>query len=40
MTAEQITFLDEIDCRDLFQGNEPRERIMIFELQGQPAGTE
>lgn len=40
MTAEQMTFLDEIDCRDLFQGNEPRERIMIFELQGQPAGTE
>ena len=28
-------FVDEIDCRDLFPGNDPRERIAIFELQGE-----
>lgn len=28
----EMTFLDEIPCRDLFPGNDPRETIMIFEL--------
>ena len=32
MTVGEITFYDEIDCRDLFDGDNPRERIMIFEL--------
>lgn len=33
MTVEELVFSDEIDCRDLFQGENPRERIMIFELE-------
>lgn len=33
MTVEAITFLDEIDCRDLFDGEDARERIMIFEVK-------
>lgn len=33
MTVEELMFTDEIDCRDLFPGNDPRERIVIFELQ-------
>ena len=32
MTVEELTFLDEIDCRDLFSGDNPRERIVIFEF--------
>ena len=32
MTQEQLQFLDEIDCRDLFPGNDPREKILIFEV--------
>lgn len=32
MTASDVEFLDEIDCRDLFEGNNPRERILIFEM--------
>ncbi|MGN1378320.1 MAG: methyltransferase domain-containing protein [Dorea sp.] len=34
MTIDEFLFLDEIDCRDLFPGNDDRERILIFELQG------
>lgn len=34
MTVEELLFFDEIDCRDLFPGNDPRERIVIFELCG------
>ncbi len=30
MTVDELEFYDEIDCRDLFGGNDPRERIMIF----------
>lgn len=29
--ADALYFLDEIDCRDLFDGSDPRERILIFE---------
>jgi len=29
---DELYFLDEIDCRDLFDGNDEREKIMIFEL--------
>lgn len=31
MTVEELVFMDEIDCRDLFSGDDPRERIIIFE---------
>ena len=31
MTVDELTFSDEIDCGDLFQGKDPRERIIIFE---------
>ena len=33
MTVEELTFLDEIDCRDLFSGDNPRERIVIFDFK-------
>ncbi len=32
MTVPELSFLDEVDCRDLFEGNDARERIMIFEI--------
>lgn len=32
MTVDELTFLDEIDCRDLFDGENARERILIFEI--------
>lgn len=28
----ELMFLDEIDCNDLFSGNDPQEKIVIFEL--------
>lgn len=31
MTKESVTFYDEIDCRDLFEGNNQREKILVFE---------
>lgn len=31
MTVDDLMFVDEIDCRDFFEGDNPRERIMIFE---------
>lgn len=34
MTAPELMFVDEIDCRDLFEGNNERERILIFEIEG------
>lgn len=33
MTLDELEFYDEIECGDLFDGNDPRERIMVFELQ-------
>ena len=30
MTVEELEFYDEIECEDLFPGNDPRERVMIF----------
>lgn len=33
MTVDELQFWDEIDCRDLFSGDEPRERIVVFELE-------
>lgn len=32
MTVPELMFADEIDCRDLFEGNNDRERIVIFEM--------
>lgn len=32
MTVDELMFSDEIDCKDLFPGNDSRERIIIFEL--------
>ena len=32
MTVDELEFYDEIECDDLFRGNDPRERIMIFQL--------
>ena len=32
MTVDELEFYDEIECDDLFAGNNPRERIMIFQL--------
>ena len=32
MTVDELEFYDEIDCTDLFDGNNCRERIMIFQL--------
>ena len=31
MTVDELLFSVEIDCRDLFPGNDPREKIVIFE---------
>lgn len=32
MTVDELEFYDEIDCGDLFETNDIRERIMIFTL--------
>jgi len=32
MTLEELDFYDEIECDDLFEGSDIRERIMIFQL--------
>ncbi len=32
MTVDELEFYDEIDCTDLFEGNDRRERILIFKL--------
>ena len=29
--TQELMFADEIDCADLFDGNQKRERILIFE---------
>jgi hypothetical protein len=31
-TRDALLFYDELDCRDLFDGNDRRERILIFSL--------
>ena len=33
MTVDELEFYDEIDCRDLFEQNDARERIVIFLLK-------
>ena len=32
MTVDELDFYDEIECDDLFEGSDFRERIMIFQL--------
>lgn len=32
MTRDNMIFVDEIDCRDLFPGNDSREKILMFEV--------
>lgn len=32
MTVEEIEFYDEVDCVDLFEGNDLRECVMVFML--------
>lgn len=32
MEEDELMFYDEIGCRDLFPGEDPRERILIFEF--------
>lgn len=32
MTQEMLLFSDEIDCQDLFEGKDPREKVLIFEV--------
>jgi len=33
MTKNAVSFLDEIDCRDLFEGDNKREKILVFEYE-------
>lgn len=33
MTKDTVTFFDEIDCRDMFEGDNKREKILIFEYE-------
>ena len=33
MTVDELVFSDEIDCRDLFPGENKRERIVVFEVE-------
>ena len=40
MTVDELEFYDEIECDDLFAGNDPRERIMIFQLPDYEAEDE
>ena len=34
MTVDELEFYDEIFCGDLFEGNDMRERVMIFSFPG------
>lgn len=38
MTVDALEFYDEIECDDLFAGNDPRERILIFQLPDYGSG--
>lgn len=33
MTLDEMEFIDEIDCRDLFEGENDRERIMVYKIK-------
>ena len=32
MTADDLLFVDEIDCTGLYENYDKRERILIFEM--------
>ena len=32
MTVDGLAFYDEIDCGDLFEEKDSRERVMVFQL--------
>ena len=32
MTENSLMFVDEIDCRDLFDKKDEREKVVIFEM--------
>ncbi len=32
MSASELSYIGEIECQDLFEGNNKRERIMVFEV--------
>ena len=34
MTVDELEFYDEIECDDLFEGYDERERVLIFRLPG------
>lgn len=38
MSVEELEFYDEIECDDLFEGKDPRERILIFQLPYDATG--
>lgn len=40
MTVDELEFYDEIECDDLFEGYEERERILIFWLPRYEIGEE
>ena len=33
MTVDELIFSDEIYCKDLFPGENKRERIVVFEVE-------
>ena len=33
MTVSELCFVDEIDCQDLFEGQNEREKVLIFEME-------
>lgn len=33
MTVQELSFEDEIDCRDLFDGKDEREKILVFVMR-------
>ena len=35
MEVDALSFYDEIDCTDLFEEQDERNRIMIFEIDAQ-----
>ena len=39
MTVDELDFYDEIPCGDLFEGNDPREQILIFSLSDYESGN-
>ena len=39
LASDELTVFDEIDCRDL-EGNNERERIVIFALKGMDYGED